>query len=413
MSSKSTSNIQPPLKKRRLNSSQSKTSKQIDSIQINESDKIEESQPIPSGRRVRKRKLPSFMTRSIGDFSRKSPRRNSRRNVSTTSTTGTNTNHNICESKPVIEPFESIRSDHDRTSERTSDRTSNRTSFQWSDIAVTSLSTILEFVNIKFLYFSASKVCRNWHNTICGKESDFVFGYFRKTLSMDPTQPLSLSQLQSFTLQYIKQELKERNLSVKAKKAILVQRLYESIQTDGLPRNIQNRESVQNRKRLIVFRMQQLFRNELFCQNCHRNWTSNWESKRARFCKMSFVRKLTEIHFGIRACINCRGLKQYQDIGEDEARKYYGLNREDVVRCGVQWRVGAGLSNTAIQEQFGEYINGHVALEIAKMKYGAAFQRRTIRDSFKRVPNKEFSVDLGRFECDEILFNSTLKRACR
>ena len=400
-----------PSKRRKLNSSQSQSVKYSDSTKTEIADSLHSS-----GKR--KRKLPSFAARpgskstdSINPTNSNQtrvPRRNKRRTASFTKNNTKRARHSVHSprSDDVLSSIERMDVDRD--------------SCPWSEIAVTSLTTILEFVNIKFLYFSASRVCRNWHATICGEDSDFVMGYFRKSLSLDPARPLSLCQLQSFKVPQIKKELRERRLSIKGKKHLLVQRLHESITTDGLPVNIKNVQSVLNRKRLIMFQIKELFVDELFCQNCHRNWNDQRTARKSKghkkaSSKKEFVRKLTAIHFGLRVCVKCQNLKEYQDV-DLKALKYYGLNRTDIEQCGVRWREGYGQPVTAIVPMNGEYINAHVATEIAKMKYGRDFKRKTFKElsldggRAQNVGFLERQVDRSRFDHDEILYTATLER---
>lgn len=257
-------------------------------------------------------------------------------------------------------------------------------------------------MDIKFLYFSVVKVCRNWHTTICGLQSEFLVGYFRNTLKKDPYQTLSLYELKLFTLPLIKHELEERDLSVKGKKEILIKRLHGSIKVDELPQNITNRDSVRNRNRLLVFQMKKMFRNELFCQNCHRDFTQRYKERRDWRCWGigNYVRRLTNIHCGIRVCTDCQRLEQYQNIRKDAVHSKYGLSMKDIARCGVQWR--ADLTHPGNKAH---YINVYVATEIAKMKYGPNFKK-----SYRNVPDIDFEVDRIRFEQDEILYNATLRR---
>ena len=301
--------------------------------------------------------------------------------------------------------------------------------FNWNKIAVTSLTSIFEYVNIKFLYLNASRVCKYWHSTICGKHSDFVFGFFRKTIHQNPNEPLTLLQLKSYNVPIIKQELKARNLDIKGKKNELIKRLYKSIKKDGLKQNINNQHSIINRKRLILFQIKQLLnKNDLFCQNCHQDYNEYFKENKKSLSKKDIMRKLTEIHMSLKICRSCQNLLEYQDINMEHAMKYYGLNKKDFIKCNIKLKHGKGQMINVITTFHDDYTNAYVCDKISKMKYGKSFKRRTI-DQQKKLsvkangllqkgkneqyikiyaPYKDFDVDANRFELDELLYNATL-----
>eukprot|EP01083_Nonionella_stella_P011815 33511_1 len=299
---------------------------------------------------------------------------------------------------------------------------------KWNDIAVTSLSTVFEYINIKHLYSNASRVCKYWHSTVCGTHSSFIFGYYRKSMHQNPCKSLTLKELQTFNVRYIKQELKARNMRLNGRKSELIKRVHAAIRKDGLLANINNEQSIKNRKRLILFAMQQFFDNNLFCDNCHTNWSTYWQTNKKSLSKKDIVKRLPSIHHGLKICIRCANQKEYTDVNGEHALKYYGLNQNDFIKCGIVFKHGKGQMVNMIAAFNDHYTNAYVALQIAKMKYGNEFERRTIqqekelamkargllqkgmRQEYIQIyaPNVEYTVDDNRFQFDELLYNARL-----
>merc|ERR1712129_44052 len=143
----------------------------------------------------------------------------------------------------------------------------------------------------------------------------------------------------------------------------------------------------------------------LFCHNCH---TSVQKSQQ------SMMRMVQHIPLPMRVCIKCQNLLEYQYVNRKHAIKYYGLNPADFTKCNVRFIHGRGQMVNQTEPVLDDYTNAHVCLQIAKIKYGQAFERRTIqqireiRTLNSLAPNTDFSPDVHRFEQDEILYNATI-----
>jgi len=348
---------------------------------------------------------------------------------STLSNTDSNTNRNNHHNNPCrIQPKIKEEMDVDVNNNNEFDtHLEKHTLFNVNNIAITSLTSILEYINVKFLYMNVCRVCKYWHSTVT--DSDFIFGYFRKTVHENPAQPLTLQHLKSYKVAYIKQELKARKLKVNGKKSELVDRLHQSIRVDAQKRNIKNQQSISNRKRLILFVMKKLISDELFCQNCHKNWTAYFNAhKQSTLTKKSMMKRLGDIHMGLRICQKCQNLLEYQDVNTEHALRYYGLSSSDFERCGVLLKHGRGQMVHVIESFSDDYSNAYVCEQIAKMKYSKHFKRRTIeqekelaekargllqrgeRQKYIQIyaPTIDFQVDRQRFEFDELLYNASL-----
>eukprot|EP01084_Bolivina_argentea_P036813 68071_1 len=398
---------EPPNKRRKLNTLKTENTNTYTNNH-NNAIKVEPlTQPIR-----KKRKLPSLVCNQSLSTKR------SRKRYNNNNSHDSNGNKNIkmeCNIKPKI---------------HNNNKCLDNDCFNWNNIAITSLTSIFEYINVKFLYFNASKVCKYWYLSICCSHSDFIFGYFRKTMHLNPLEPLTFIQLKSYNVPYIKQELKLRNLSLKGKKNELTKRLYDSIKNDSLEQNMNNKQSICNRKRLILFQIKQLHKNDLFCQNCHNNWSEYFKLNKKTLSKKDIMKQLTDIHMKLNICRKCQNLKEFQDINIENAIKYYGLNENDFIKCDIILRHGKGQMVTVTSTFYDKYTNEYICQQIAKMKYSKHFQRRTVdqqknladkargllqkglNDKYIQIyaPNIDYNVDKTRFEYDEILYNATLLR---